>query len=294
MNIPFCVYGEGDSIESLNADIKAIYDQLRTLTESNIDGFNLHSDLLGDGLEFVEREQVGIEYRPRKLYNSLANTSTSTYFSPKGDGKSPETNYGMELIVDEDNAVGRFCIVDKDALTTQRMSMIPLVTAGTSRYQVNGRIGQFGTSTANNVEIIRNGTADITLDGTDVISGRTIRSDTTNTDDLGTSSVGWKQLYVRTIDTDGDNDLALQRNNVTSLTLGSGNLIFVSDGHNFALDTTTGTSVGNSASEKLSFWGVAPVVQPTAIEDSSEDLAVLTGKFNELLGKLRDVGIIAT
>ena len=277
MNLPLCIYGDADSISDLNRNIQDIYNQLRTLSEGNIDGFNLHSDLLGDGLEFVDQDIIGSEIRPRRLYNSLAKTTGNTYFSLKGDGFTPETNYGMELIVDEDNAVGRFCVVDKDDLTTQRMSMVPLISAGRSAYIVNGRIGQYGTSTANNTEIIYNGSALLTL-GTSITSaanilpsatntwvlgsaaaawqeiftrgidtdgaqnlvlyrnnviqltfgGTNITSNdkhlvatTTNTADLGTSSVGWKELYVRTIDTDGANNLVLQRNNVTGLTLAS-------------------------------------------------------------------------
>lgn len=41
----------------------------------------------------------------------------------------------------------------------------------------------------------------------------------TNTYDLGTSSLAWKELYARTIDTDGAQTLVIQRNNVDQLTL---------------------------------------------------------------------------
>jgi hypothetical protein len=128
----------------------------------------------------------------------------------------------MECIVDEDQATyGRFCVVDKDALTTQRISLVPLITAGTSAVYVNSRVGRFGTSTTNNTELVRNGTAVLTLDGTDVISATTLRSDTTNTDDLGSSSVGWREIFTRSIDTDGANNLSIQRNNTTIISVTS-------------------------------------------------------------------------
>ena len=298
MNLPLCIYGDADSISDLNRNIQAIYDQLRTLSEGNIDGFNLHSDLVGDGLEYIEQDQIGNEIRPKKLYNSLAITTKNTYFALKGDGFTPETNYGMELIVDEDNAVGRFCIVDKDALSTQRMSLIPLVSAGISRYQVNGRTGQFGTSTANSTALIYNGTAGLTLDGTDVISAHTIRSDTTNTDDLGTSSVGWKELYIRTIDTDGANNLVLQRNNVTKMTLADTTITatatFIPDGDN-QLD------LGSESKSWKDLWlaGVLKIddiqvvgSQGAAVADATDAASVIT-QLNTLLARVRAHGLIA-
>ncbi len=46
-----------------------------------------------------------------------------------------------------------------------------------------------------------------------------------------------------------------------SLTFGAS--FTMGDGSNIALDTTTGTMIGTAAAQKLAFWGIAPVVQPS-------------------------------
>ena len=72
----------------------------------------------------------------------------------------------------------------------------------------------------------RNDVTQLTLDGTNVVSNdRHLIATTTNTADIGTSSIGWKELYIRTIDTDGANNLVLQRNNVTQLTFDGTSII---------------------------------------------------------------------
>jgi hypothetical protein len=45
-------------------------------------------------------------------------------------------------------------------------------------------------------------------------------------------------------------------------TIGLGGQITVSDGINFALNTTTGTKIGTANTQKLGFWNATPVVQP--------------------------------
>jgi hypothetical protein len=99
--------------------------------------------------------------------------------------------------------------------------------------------------------------------------------------------------------------------------------ISVADAQNIALATTTGTKIGTAATQKLGFWNAAPAVQPTAIANltttattgtlpttdntvtianaASPTVVELLGycveleaKIEDLLGKLRTIGIIAT
>jgi hypothetical protein len=131
MNIPICVYGEGSSFDELNADIKAIYDALRTLSEGNIDGYNLSEELFpaSGGLELTRPTQVGQNPNPPQVIVSITNTMQNTYFRRKGNGKDPETFYGMECVIDITNTTyGRFCIVNKSNLDQQVLS---LYTSGT-------------------------------------------------------------------------------------------------------------------------------------------------------------------
>lgn len=80
----------------------------------------------------------------------------------------------------------------------------------------------------------------------------------------------------------------------------------LADGVDIGVGTTTGTKVGTATTQKLGFWGVAPVVQPTAltVADAStidatygaEEQAVLGNirtRLNELVSKLQAIGLIA-
>jgi hypothetical protein len=69
--------------------------------------------------------------------------------------------------------------------------------------------------------------------------------------------------------------------------------ITVSDGGNVVLGTTTGTKIGTATTQKLGFYNATPVVQPTAVADATDAASVIT-QLNDLLAKLRTLGIIAT
>jgi hypothetical protein len=69
--------------------------------------------------------------------------------------------------------------------------------------------------------------------------------------------------------------------------------ITVSDGGNVVLGTTTGTKIGTATTQKLGFYNATPVVQPAAVADATTAIDVIT-QLNDLLAKLRTLGIIAT
>lgn len=70
--------------------------------------------------------------------------------------------------------------------------------------------------------------------------------------------------------------------------------ITVAGGANIVLSGTTGTKLGTGATQKLGFWNAAPVVQPAAVADAAVDAASAIAQLNNLLAKLRTIGIIAT
>lgn len=74
--------------------------------------------------------------------------------------------------------------------------------------------------------------------------------------------------------------------------------IQIADGRNISVGKTTGTIIGTETTQKLGLWGTTPVVQPTAIADLSGSGADIDGTartgVNDILAKLRAVGIIAT
>jgi hypothetical protein len=67
----------------------------------------------------------------------------------------------------------------------------------------------------------------------------------------------------------------------------------MADGKNLIFNTTTGTKIGTGATQKIGFWNATPVVQPAAVADATTSLNVIT-QLNDLLAKLRTIGIIAT
>jgi hypothetical protein len=70
-------------------------------------------------------------------------------------------------------------------------------------------------------------------------------------------------------------------------------VIAVPDADDISFGTTTGTKLGTAATQKIGFWNAAPVVQPSAVADAT-DATDVVAQLNDLLAKLRTVGIIAT
>jgi hypothetical protein len=58
-------------------------------------------------------------------------------------------------------------------------------------------------------------------------------------------------------------------------------------------DTTTGTKIGTGTTQKLGFFNATPVVQQAAVADAT-DAASTQDRLNDLLARLRTLGLIAT
>lgn len=62
---------------------------------------------------------------------------------------------------------------------------------------------------------------------------------------------------------------------------------------NLFFGTTIGSKIGTQPTEKLSFWGATPVVQPTAVANATDAASAIT-QLNALLTRLRTIGLVAT
>jgi hypothetical protein len=62
---------------------------------------------------------------------------------------------------------------------------------------------------------------------------------------------------------------------------------------NIVTDTTTGTRIGTGTTQLLGFWNATPAAQPAAVADAT-DAASTQARLNDLLSRLRTIGIIAT
>lgn len=97
----------------------------------------------------------------------------------------------------------------------------------------------------------------------------------------------------------------------TQLTVSSGLLTF-GDAVHMAFNTGTGTRIGTSTSQKMGFWGVVPVVQPSSTGETAGMTSVIGGvavdsndtftgnvgtkayTLNDIVKHLKAVGILAT
>ena len=154
-------------------------------------------------------------------------------------------------------------------------------------------------------------------------SGGVVTLTNTNTDITGANSV-FGQINFYTADTSGGNtgifakitaesngnfdgngsrgmDLKFFTGNVTigantpteRLRITSAGVLQVADAGNIQVGTTTGTKIGTATTQKIGFYNATPVVQPTAVADAT-DAASGIARLNDLLARLRTLGIIAT
>jgi hypothetical protein len=78
-----------------------------------------------------------------------------------------------------------------------------------------------------------------------------------------------------------------------ALRITTAGVLQVADAGDITVGTTTGTKIGTATTQKLGFYNATPVVQPAAVADATDAATVIT-QLNDLLAKLRTLGIIAT
>jgi hypothetical protein len=120
-------------------------------------------------------------------------------------------------------------------------------------------------------------------DGTDFVGAAEISAEVDGTP--GANDMPGRLVFSVTADGAASPTEALRISNDRSIT--------VSDGGNVVLGTTTGTKIGTATTQKLGFYNATPVVQPAAVADATDAATVIT-QLNDLLAKLRTLGIIAT
>jgi hypothetical protein len=110
------------------------------------------------------------------------------------------------------------------------------------------------------------------------ISTRTGNSYFISTQATGTGTA--RALEIRTAD-------------VARLTFEAAGGLTIADANDIAVGTTTGTKIGTGTTQKLGFFNATPVVQQAAVADAT-DAASTQARLNDLLGRLRTLGLIAT
>jgi hypothetical protein len=87
--------------------------------------------------------------------------------------------------------------------------------------------------------------------------------------------------------------MQLSLRNVTTTSTSSLAGITLGSGHDIVLSTTTGTKIGTATNQLLGFFNAAPVAQQAAVADAT-DAASTQARLNDLLARLRTLGLIAT
>ena len=70
-------------------------------------------------------------------------------------------------------------------------------------------------------------------------------------------------------------------------------VVSLTDSSNIQIGTGTGTKIGTSTTQKISFYNATPVVQPSAVADATDAASAIT-QLNLLLTRMRTLGLIAT
>lgn len=252
MKLPLSIHideQEESVCQNLGIQVQLMWDQVRKWSDRQIDGFNLDENLLGDGLHFGTFSSSS----PGKIVNSLADTTSTVYIERKGDGAATETYYGINIFVDASSATGTLCIVDSnDSNEQQLLTFDPEPYTNTNPgAEIRSPLGALTLDTggAFNLILQRNNITQLTFGGTNITSNdRHLVATTTNTADLGTSSVGWRAVYTRVIDTDGNNNLFIRHNGTDIIEHTDTNLDY--DGY----DGTVLFRTRNTASHCLVFW----------------------------------------
>jgi hypothetical protein len=69
--------------------------------------------------------------------------------------------------------------------------------------------------------------------------------------------------------------------------------VWINNTINLEFSTSTGSKIGTLATEKIGFWGATPAVQQAAVANATDAPSVIA-RLNDLLARLRTIGIIAT
>jgi hypothetical protein len=188
-------------------------------------------------------------------------------------------------------------------------NLLDLQINGTSRAVVTGAglVGIGTSAPASTLAVQRNGsTVSAGLDASTALSIQSTASagSSTHLNILAGSTGSTGQSVLTFGDADnpgigairyrhGDNSLAFESNATERLRITNSGVLQVADAGDITVGTTTGTKIGTATTQKLGFYNATPVVQPAAVADATDAATVIT-QLNDLLAKLRILGIIAT
>jgi hypothetical protein len=169
---------------------------------------------------------------------------------------------------------------------------VAVATNGVRRLFVNAS-GQVGIGTSAGLEgSLTTADAVVVRRNTDGWIFKHKRTD--DTQEVGFQSVGHASTVGIAAFTGGTERLRITSAGLVGIGVTApSSLLHLADAGNISVGTTTGTKIGTATTQKLGFYNATPVVQPAAVADATDAATVIT-QLNDLLAKLRTLGIIAT
>jgi hypothetical protein len=237
--------------------------------------------------------------RELKIFSTTNDNGGSIAFYTRNGAGASATDYGIERMrLDSSGSLGLG--------TSSPATLLDI--------SVTGGMARIGGASGNNLVQAYTGASGLGMwagGSTRLYSSANITFSTNATIGTGTPT-GY--VDAMTIDSSG---------NVGLGTSSPSSLLHLADAGNITVGTTTGTKIGTATTQKISLWNATPVVQPAAVANitttatagalPTPDGAVtiantatptvtelleycveLEAKLEDLLGKLRTVGIIAT
>lgn len=147
---PACIYIHSSIDPALANQVQRLHDQIYSTLDGKLDGFNIDESLVfgaasgggsgaggggagggapspggasGGGLAWKKQTKTS----PKQLYVPFLDAAAAAYVRKKGVANATEaTKQGLELVVDASSAdYGQVCILDKDFLTKQLLTLKP-------------------------------------------------------------------------------------------------------------------------------------------------------------------------
>jgi hypothetical protein len=223
--------------------------------------------------------------KPQVLIEPTGTTSTAWSTSGTGLGVNAASGFGGRLLDLQTNGTSRAVVTGEG----QFLIGTP-AAAGNSLLIVQGFQG---TATGEGVALLQRGSAN---PGTNTALGRFRFSDNSSTS-LGAEILAATDGNWASANYPGRLVFSTTANGASSpterLRITNAGVLQIADAGSISVGTTTGTKIGTATTQKLGFYNATPVVQPAAVADATDAATVIT-QLNDLLAKLRTLGIIAT
>lgn len=229
--------------------------------------------------------EVGFSIEP--IVNKL---TSGTYTAFKIDVTETDVNAG-NLLMDIGAGGGSQFTVNPSGDVVANTIIIPQDgTAADPALQIGTEGDGFFSLNSNEINLSLNNTTEVFFTPTLTTFNNAIWINTNGTAASPALQIGTDQDGIYRSNT---NELSVSINNLAKISFGVSDLFFA-DAYNMNFKTTTGTKIATATTQKIGFWNVTPVVQPSHIVDADGSLADITTKFNTLLAQMATTGLQAS